>query len=245
MTSHVRPSRTPCKTSARVFTLIELLVVIAIIAILAAMLLPALQQARSRAHSSSCQSNLKQFGMAAALYTNDYKGFVLPVRFLGWSQSRPNYQDCSRFWPNFIKGYMGIGGIQTAEDWFKNKLFTCPGTPLATGQKAGTFYAANLNCVYNGSSQANHPIKYGSIPTPASRVQFLDSYPGDWWALEFYFSHGITPTSKYAAAPRHNGRVNTTFLDGHVASVPAQRFLTYAVDGSPWNYKSPTIYRWD
>ncbi len=57
------------------FTLIELLVVIAIIAILAAMLLPALNQAREKANSANCISNLKQLGMGSGMYVSDNQDF--------------------------------------------------------------------------------------------------------------------------------------------------------------------------
>src|SRR5579863_8091934 len=65
----------------KAFTLIELLVVIAIIAILAAILFPVFASAREKARQTTCISNLKQMGVALAMYRIDYDQVNARYRF--------------------------------------------------------------------------------------------------------------------------------------------------------------------
>ena len=112
-----------CSTRMR-FTLIELLIVIAIIAILAGMLLPALNQARTRAKASGCLSNFKQTANLVALYTGDYNSYVPAVTFK--AVGGKDTSDFSvPFWKLAKAGYYDMKKLEEKTD---KTIFFCPAT---------------------------------------------------------------------------------------------------------------------
>src|SRR5947207_4989733 len=119
------------------FTLIELLVVIAIIAMLAAILFPVFAQAREKARQATCQSNLKQIGLAAAMYTQDYDETLCTNSYYTIRGDYNSIVTWDIMLAPYIKAGMAATGTATNFDSFRSGsgFFHCPSdyTPRGGG----------------------------------------------------------------------------------------------------------------
>jgi len=186
------------------FTLIELLVVIAIIAILAAILFPVFSRARENARRASCQSNLKQIGLAFQQYISDnddrfpQMGPVLPQTF-GWAY--------------FIQPYMK-----------SEQVLQCPSEPNdppsganldARAVGAGFtdyFYNANIGFV-DPASTPPHPSPWKeTVATGPSNTILIGD--GDFKTGSSTNTDNVNGPPVWAI--RHFDGGNYGFVDGHV-----------------------------
>jgi len=199
------------------FTLIELLVVIAIIAILAAILFPVFAKAREKARQSSCASNMKQLGLAAMQYTQDYDETGIGNR--GWGTEGDPTGQSNQAWdiPDPSGGYFQ-NWIKEIQPYTKSSgVFMCPSTKgLAfTGTPSAT---CNTTYFMNYFSQ-NQPAAY--FKAPSDVVLMWEATPTSWArAYPIYVGGGRYCCADMgrvtSATPMHSEGANMLFVDGHV-----------------------------
>jgi len=211
----------------RGFTLIEVLVVVAIVAVLASLLLPALSQAKAKAHAIACASNIKQLSLGWFLYADDNTDLL--VNNHGIDETRARLEN----WVNSVEDWGTSDDNTNLASLTTGKLapylaestdvFKCPSdhSIAANGPRIRTMSMNSLVGDPGVLTNKFNPaylqfFTMASIPNPAQIYVFLDEHPATINDGFFMNRWDDPPLWGNLPASFHNRGANLSFADGHV-----------------------------
>ena len=217
---------------------------IAIIATLAAILFPVFQKVRENARRASCQSNMKQIGLAITQYTQDSDELIPRAWYGPGNGPFPGYNDSNIAagvykWMDAVYPYIKSEAVYNCPDDTANPYH------FQTGYQFGSY---GINGTFEGEDTFRlQGSSLSKLAAPATTV-LVNEIVGDgggshtynvWWNDIGGQPTGVNPGDPRTfgtggngyVSERHTARTNTLYCDGHVKSETLETLSQKAADG--------------
>ncbi|WP_052362173.1 type II secretion system protein [Geminisphaera colitermitum] len=210
----------------RAFTLVELLVVIAIIGILSAIIIPVVGKARGAADNARCLSNLRQTGVALAMFVSDNKDRLPKQTMLAYGPRYSDWNWKTNSWPqdlgSLLHSYLSLP-VPTGTARYADVL-TCPAWKKRVDPSSKT------SLIVNQSADGKNLAPFGKSGTPGvepishAQLSSLVSLSKTWAFAETdqkSTRNGGTPSwvSELPPEPVHGNWRNAIFFDWHAGKL--------------------------
>ena len=217
------------RTRHAAFSLIELLAVTAIAALLVMLLAPSLLERAEEGKRAQCINNLRQFALAAFIYTSNHGG-QFPPAFQAETVASARYQYAWDFTHVREGGKFHVAPGLLWSGAPNPRVHQCPSFAGSANCLKDPMSGYNYNTSYIGAPSS--PAHRNDIGNPAGTALFGD---GEWAAGANKFmrsprgspaDNGFSGRHAGTQGYRHLGKTDVAFVDGH-AIFHGEQFTDY------------------